>query len=295
MRGMMLVLVAGLATVVGAQDGKPPTSLGPTPVNPQNLSPELRDGARPIETIDDLLTRLAAATDALETFTAKVQYAREFAIAGDQQTRRGELFFDNRITAEHGRRFAVVFDTLIVGRRLEREEQLFVFDGEWLVEKVAGDRRFTKRQVAPPGSDFDPLRIGEGPFPVPIGQDPKEILKRYDAELRPPGEGLDDEGLRGFAERALVQMRLVPKPERAEIDDFEEIRLWYDPQTEAMLPRMARTVNASGDVSLVVLLAPVVNAGLPAEVFDTSTPPKSEGWSVTVSAYRESETGGGRP
>jgi hypothetical protein len=293
--------IAGLltATTVVAQrqaTGQPepaePTTLGPTPVNPENMSPTPGEPA-PIETVHDLLERLRDAKDALETFRATVQYTREFAIAGDSQTRRGELFFDNRSTDDHGRRFAVLFDTLIVGGRLEREQQLFVFDGEWLVEKVPGDRRFTKRQVAPAGTEFDPLRIGEGPFPVPIGQDPEEILTRYDAELRPPGEGIDDDGLRGFAEKSLVQMRLTPKPHRAEIDDFVEIRLWYDPRTEAMLPRIARTENLSGDLSVVVLMLPEPNVELPAEAFDTSTPPRSEGWSVTISPYRSREPGTG--
>lgn len=247
-----------------------------------------------IATADDLLDRLAAARDEIRTLKASLTYRREFAIAGDTQTRLGELFFDNVTDDADGRtRFAVRFDRLIVGERLERQDQLFVFDGEWLVEKVSSDRRFTKRQIAPPGSTFDPLRMGEGPFPVPLGQRPEDIVARYDAELRPPGEGVEDEALRGFAEDRLVQLRLTPKPEYEDTDDFMEIRLWYDPSTPAMLPKIARTETALGDVSLVVVAKAELNAELPEDVFDTATPGRDSGWNVTVTGYRR--PAGGAP
>jgi len=242
---------------------------------------------------DALLARLETAREKIDTLRASLTYRRQFAIAGDTQIRVGDLYFDNDTTDADGRtRFAVRFDTLVVGDRLERRDQLFVFDGEWLVEKESNDRRFAKRQVAPPGSTFDPLRIGEGPFPIPLGQKPEDIVERYTAELRPPTEGLDPEdGLHIYAEQGLVQLRLTPRPEYAETDDFTEIRLWYDARSEALLPKLARTETAVGDVSLVVVNDPRLNATLPEEVFDTSSPPRSEGWNVTVSPYRRSAPG----
>ena len=79
----------------------------------------------------------------------------------------------------------MTFDTLIVADRRESIGQHYAFDGQWVVEKTPADKQFTKRQVVPPGEDFDPLRIGEGPFPVPVGQRKADILDRFDAEILP--------------------------------------------------------------------------------------------------------------
>ncbi|MEM7755130.1 MAG: hypothetical protein AAF297_05790 [Planctomycetota bacterium] len=281
------LLILASTAACSAQPG-PDTPLRTNMPGLEDTQPDARFG---IADADALLERLEVARSEIDTLTASLTYRREFAIAGDTQTRLGDLYFDNDADRAEGEadartRFAVRFDRLIVGDRLERQDQLFVFDGEWLVEKVASDRRFTKRQVAPPGSTFDPLRIGEGPFPVPLGQRPADIVARYNAELRPATEGLRDAALAEFAEANLVQLRLTPKPEYEDTDDFTEIRLWYDPQTPAMLPKIARTETAIGDVSLVVVARAELNQDLPADVFDTSTPPRGEGWNVTVSAYR---------
>ncbi|MEM1186330.1 MAG: hypothetical protein AAGI53_15170 [Planctomycetota bacterium] len=261
----------------------------PEPVTEPVTELATAQGSGDIETVDDLLARLEIARSEIGTLRADIVYTREFAIAGDTQTRIGRLYFDNRADDDDRRtRFAVRFNTLEVGDRREQQDQIFVFDGEWLVEKVSTDRRFTKRQVAPPGSTFDPLRIGQGPFPIPLGQKPEDIVERYNAELRPPTEGLEDtEGLSMYAERSLVQLRLTPKPEYQDTDDFAEIRLWYDPSIAATLPKIARTETELGDISLVVVTNAKLNESLPEPVFDTTTPPRSEGWNVTVSNYRQ--------
>ena len=40
--------------------------------------------------------------------------------------------------------------------------------GEWFVEKLGNDKQMFKRAIIAPGEKIDPLRIGEGPFPLPI-------------------------------------------------------------------------------------------------------------------------------
>jgi hypothetical protein len=155
-----------------------------------------------IDDADDLLVALETADQDIRTFTAGLRYTRTFALAGDEQIRDGALYFE---TVDRGgpgvpasRRFAVRFKSLQVGSRVETEPKEYIFDGEWLVEKLEKSKDFIKRQVVPPGERFDPLRIGEGPFPVPLGQRRDEVLERYEARLAPVEEGLDVESLVKF-------------------------------------------------------------------------------------------------
>ncbi len=245
--------------------------------------------------VDDLLTALEHADAGLETLTARINYFKTFAIQSDEQERRGRLYFKAEPSPEEGvpprRRFAVTFDELVVGTRSEKSILHYAFDGQWVVEKTPGDRQFTKRQVVPPGETFDPLKIGEGPFPVPIGQKRAEILDRFDATLPPPTEGLENPNYVMFVRfNSLVELLLKPKPGTAEADSFEEVRIWYQP-TGHMLPLIARTVTPAGDVSLVILTEPVVNEPIDDAVFSTDVPPADEGWHVHISEYRQSVPG----
>ncbi|MFG0274395.1 MAG: outer membrane lipoprotein carrier protein LolA [Phycisphaerales bacterium] len=240
-----------------------------------------------------LLDALETGADDLRTLRASIQYDRRFLLQGDQHVRRGTLYFAQREREDGAglkRVFEVDFTVLyLVGgdtRRKEDDRQVWTFNGEWLVEKRPEKKQYIARQVAPPGADFDPLRLGEGPIPIPLGQEAEAVLARYDATLVPTAEGIDpaeDPKLIEFAERdgGSWQLRLVP---RVEDDDFEEIRLWYAKGT--LLPRMAMTTNRSGDVSVVQLLQVEQNIELPPEVFSVTPPPMGQGWDTQIEEYR---------
>ncbi len=266
------------------------------------------------ESADQLLRALETADRGLRTLTADVRYEREFGLQGDTQVRRGKLWFDSgrgaggEDEAKPGasrRKFAIRFDTLYVGDVVRPEEQTFIFDGEWLIERSAEQKKVARWQVAPPGKDFDPLRVGSGPLPIPIGQKRDDIVKRYEATLVPAREGLGERvGEFGSLIEGAWQVRLTPKAGGGE-EEFKEIRLWYargragEGVAEGrLLPLMARTLNGAGDVSLVVLInvetqdvgaARNERAAVPAEVMDARVP---EGWAEDVHPWREREAGG---
>lgn len=248
--------------------------------------PLARGDVREFESADELLEVLEET--GVERLSADVRYTRLFALAGDTQTRTGVLMFEQteREDAAALRRFAVAFDLLIVGRRKESETKRFVFDGEWLVEELPGEKLFIKRQIAAPGTTTDPLAIGEGPMPLPIGQKKDAILERFHATIVEAEDGLDADSLRMFVTRGAgsVQLRLIPKD--VEELGVEEIRLWYD--LESLLPRLTRTVDLDGDESIVQLLG--VQTGEDAAVrddsFDVTTPAVGSGWDVRVEPWR---------
>lgn len=256
---------------------------------------------------DQLLTSLETADQDLRALQAKIRYTRDFAIAGDTQVRTGMLWFEDAgarvANGARKRRFAIRFDDLAFGDKLETKRQMYNFDGEWLVERFEDEKRMVKRQVVRPGENFDPLKIGEGPLPIPIGQKKAEILARYDATLLAPEDGFEEMPAARMKElqemsKDCVQLMLTP---RSDTDDFKEIRLWYRPQPGPdgkpgrLLPRIAKTLNRADDVSVVQLLDVRTNekVEIDAKVFDTTTP--AQGWDVIVQPYRGNVEADGEP
>jgi len=241
---------------------------------------------------DALLDALETADADLRRLSAKIRYDRTFALAGDRQVRMGELNFISGEKRE-GRKFAVRFDTMQVGESLREEVKQYVFDGQWLVEKTPSEKRFVKRQVVPPGEKFDPLRVGEGFMPIPIGQKKADILARYTATIAPAEEGLDDDGLKKQV-IGCTQLKLTPRADLAEEDQFAEIRLWYrssegKAKGVKLVPLLTRAVNIAEDVSLVWLIDVRTNADaeIATDALDTTTPSAKDGWEVIVRDYRE--------
>lgn len=285
-------------------EGPAPAAASPeTPASPSEVQPEPSTHAaslviapKPVGRFADaaaLLTELETADAGITRFMAGVQDDREFDLAADRQTRRGKLFFAN-LPAKPGerptRRFAIKFDVLLIGKTRRDEERWYVFDGKYLLEKFPGEKRAVRTQVVGAGESFDPLRVGEGPFPLPIGQKKDETLKRYHAELWPAEDGLTEPDLRAFVKGA-YQLRLTPKAEFAQVDDFREVRLWYserasaDGTTKSLLPRMVRAVTQRGDRVVAQLINVSINdaAKFDDAVFSTDEP---EGWTVTTQEFR---------
>jgi hypothetical protein len=248
--------------------------------------------ARPeIKTSDDLLAALEEADAGIKSLEGDLRYDKVFGIAGDRQVRTGKLWFvdrrDQNAGKPGGRKFAIRFDKLQVGPRVQDEQKIMVFDGEWLFEKLPAQKEMIKRRVVAHGEAFDPLKIGEGPFPLPIGQKREDILARFEAQLLSTEENLtpNDPAELDVMKKFIAgsyQLKLTPRRE-GEVD-FTEVRLWYrpDPATGQLLPRMARTVNTQEDVSIVWLDKVMTNNPVLAEIFDAAAP---AGWNVHVDDF----------
>lgn len=159
-------------------------------------------GSASFTTADELLNALHGTGRDIRALSADIRYTKKFAaIEGDEsQVRIGSLWFRsqpiapavagaNNAESKPDRVFRVDFTTLIVDDKLRDEPQTFIFDGEWLVERQPTQRLQWKRRVVAPGQKIDPLAIGEGPFPMPIGQSREKILERFTAELLAPADG----------------------------------------------------------------------------------------------------------
>lgn len=296
------IVVAGAGGAVAAQNG-PERGLdtrGPEAKAKERGAeakgpPEQKDAQGSIETAEGLLDALATADKDVRTLSADIIWSKAFDLGGDRHVRKGKLYFaDERgasvkaggapgegVGAPAGvRKFAVHFDQLYVGQRLEDEPKQYVFDGKYLVEKLPRQKKVARYQIVREGDGNDPLRIGEGPMPLPVGQKKADVLARFTAELRSSEDGVEGEDeaetqrLRKFVE-GCYQLKLTPKAGVGDESRFTEIRLWYRKgEGTALLPRMSRTVDRAGDVDVVRLANVAVNPSL-GETFDATTP---AGW-----------------
>jgi hypothetical protein len=243
--------------------------------------------------VDELLTKLETADKDLRTLTASIQYVKVFpdAQGGDKHTRRGTISFMNLdpglATGKPRRMFAVTFNELIIDTTRRVEPRSFVFDGSWLVERDDVAKQFFTRRVVAPGSDADPMRIGEGPLPLPIGQRRADITGRFDVATVSPLENVP-QGEQFAKLRELLadthQLKLLPKAGTPGARDYREIRLWY--RTSDLIPVFAQSTTADGSKHEVFLLNTKRNEALTTETFSTAEPKKSDGWTVDVAEFR---------
>ena len=282
-----------------------PTSAQPSPATPPPPA-ATADGAkltvattslppdpRGINTADDLLSALEQAGKDLHTLQADMRDTKKEGEigGGDEQVREGRLMFISEpgapnpakgASAARGRRmFQVDFTSTTVDNVRHAEEQTFIFDGEWFVEKSPSQKQIIKRQVVPTGEAIDPLAIGEGPFPIPIGQKRSAILERFDAELVPPEQAFTAPKKPEWL-KDTYQLKLTPKRGTDEARQFREVRIWY--RKDDLLPRIARTSDKDDSTREVFLTSTKLNEPLPPGAFDTTTP---AGWDQDIQPYRK--------
>ncbi|MGD9690069.1 MAG: outer membrane lipoprotein carrier protein LolA [Phycisphaerales bacterium] len=296
-----LTIVAGAVVMgaggLGSMAAQPGRDAGPaidTHAPAAERAPAATADAPARSGADELLARLEEADKSISSLKADIQYSKRYSQVegGDKQIWRGTLYFDVLKATEAERkaglpgrrRFAVIFRELLIpepgGKMVRRaESKHLIFDGEWFVERNESTKQFIKRRVVKPGERIDPLRLGEGPFPLPIGQKREEILKRFTADSPAYDAGLEDlkpEQRERFANT--VQLHLVPIGKTREARDLAEVRIWY--RSDDLLPRLVKARTAEGAETEILLINHERNEAIDAEVF--STEPPKRGWDVSI-------------
>lgn len=274
---------------------------------PMKLEIPIRDpgasATKPIDpAVDDLLRKLEAADKDLASLTAQIQYTKFFPEiqGGGEHVWQGTLKFKDfgpvaaaivpggasgapgemtnapaktAVAARSVRGFRVDFITCVVDGAKRDEQQQYIFDGQWLLTLNPPEKQFTRHEIAIPGSNEDPLRIGEGPLPLPIGQKRDDMVARFDLAEPPVLENIpeskDFEGLRKLLGNCR-QLRLTPRTGGEEARNFRQIRLWY--RTSDYLPVFAQTSNTDDSRGEVLLVGLVRNPALDKADFSTKPP-----------------------
>tara|TARA_R110000782_G_scaffold160247_2_gene252290 strand:- start:5 stop:871 length:867 start_codon:yes stop_codon:yes gene_type:complete len=282
MHGLAAWLI-GLAGLVGGQPaGEPPAE------KPVAAEPGAFADARA------LLTALGERDKTIDTLTGQVRLTGIQALQGDLQRRFGTLALRTLREGEVPvRQYAVTFEQLQIDTRVENINEQFVFDGRWLVERMPDEKQFIKREIVPAGQVLDPMDLmRDAPFWVSVGDDADLVLKDYEAELLPVGDGLvdntDTPELAGLmplvAPDGCVQLKLTPREGSPGQDDWESVRMWFTP--DSLLPRLYVKTAWTGDMQIAELFGVEVNGPVETGRFETTTPAAGSGWQVQISAWR---------
>ena len=224
-------------------------------------------------TVDSLLTALEETGASLKDFQAKIVYETFDSFGEELQRRRGTIALEGIGTA---RRFAIQFNlTQIIVRDPDGTEKvtpdgsrdLWVYSDGWLTEVNLKRKSVIKRQVSEPGKQFDPLKLGEGPFPLPIGQPKQAVLDQFDTSLC---ELSDMQLLKSVTD--VDGLKLVPKAGTPMAKDYSEVQVFYAKTSHALRGMHLKKAD-SKDTITVLLIEPKINAGLSDEQRGTLTQP----------------------
>lgn len=214
--------------------------------------------------VEQWLDRIEQRTDDVSTLRAKVTYDTIQGLLGDEQRRFGTLYYEAGPPA----RFAIHLDRLVVDNALRPQDRWYVFDGQWLAERIADEKTFIRRELVPPGEERDLLRIGEGPFAIPLDLEKDKVLERFEVAL------VEDQPAE--VENS-VHLRLTPRPD-VDIEQ-EQIDIWYD--RDNLLPVRVHTREEASEESVIRLRDIELGEPIAAERFDT-TPPTEPGWQIEL-------------
>ena len=247
------------APVVPGAPNTPPTTT-PTPALAPAPAPSPAPTTAPAPHFvdaDALLTAVERTADSLRDFRANITLETTDDVTGDTERRLGQLVFVQEEGKPATRRFAVVFEKFIDGSgRMDERPVRYIYADGWLTEADFKQRTLVRRQLARAGEQYDPLKPGEGPVPLPIGQRRADVLARFDASLATA----PDSTLLLKSARPMVGMRLKPKPGMAD-RDLVEASVWYDAQS--LVPVGVEAQRKSGR-TVVSLRDATMNGGIDA-------------------------------
>ena len=185
------------------------------PVADQPLSAE--------STVDQILDALDARGRNLQAFTADVSLKEEDVTLANESTRRGKVLYQDR--GNGNARLRVIFTERDTTKRIFQEKVEYLLEDGWLTDRTYDPKNIeVRRQVLRKGEKIDLLKLGEGPFPLPIGQKKESVHEQFDVKKIPPGK--DDP-----KDVATVHVQLAPKPGTQFERKFETIDVWVDTKT----------------------------------------------------------------
>jgi len=215
--------------------------------------------------VDALLDKLDARGKKLSDFTADLKLTTIDNSLGDESARLGHVAYQRK--ADGSARLRVVFDQKILGDNPPKKERLeYLLADGWLIERDYRLKKEISRQVAKPGEKVNLLKLGEGPFPLPLGQDKAEVHKLFTVQWIAPAEG-DPAGS--------AHLQLVPRPDSQFSRKFQSLDVWVSADSD--MPVRIQTVDRNGATTTTTDLSHVqVNTNPPEDTFRLEKLP--EGW-----------------
>jgi hypothetical protein len=219
--------------------------------------------------LDTVLDALNSRGQDLKDFSADVVLHTADNRTGEDTAQIGAVIFQNRNNGDS--RIKVSFDRKEVdngnGPKISQKQRLdYVLEGGWLTDRDYQKKLEVRRQVLEPGQKMNLLKLGEGPFPLPIGQDKTEVKKQFEASKV---ETTKDDP------KDTVHVKLVPKPGSQFEKRFQQIDVFVDTKTN--MPARIDTVEKAGTTRSTELKNIRLNTGVKDDAF-TLPNIQNDGW-----------------
>ncbi len=240
-----------------------PAMAKPKTARPASVSPRVKA----------ILTMLYRRGKTLKNFSAAVRVTVNHLRSGETDINIGRIWYQR---AKSGRtRFDIHFSILAVDGAIARHhaDHDIIFDGRWLIDRNGSAKIYRKIEIAPPGGHFNPLKLGQGPIPIPIGQRPKTVEREFQIALvKVKHQGPHTVGI-----------KLKPRDPKA----FTFDSLTFVINTRLKLPVLIRRVDPDGTPTTAVFSKIVINKPMH-HSFHVSPPPSDAGWTVTIKRIKRS-------
>ena len=208
----------------------------------------------------------------LRDLSAKVTLTDTDAALGDETARIGRFSLSN--SGDGGTRARVLFDKKRSGERTVEEKIEYVLDGGKLIDRNYTRKLQVTRTVLRPGEKMNLLKLGEGPFPLPIGQKRQDVYQNFDVKKVEPKQDDPPETL---------HVALTPKPQTSLARKFKTIDVWVNRQSG--LPQRIQTMDPNEVTVRTTDLEDLkINAGVPDTDFSLS--PIDASWTQVDEAYQ---------
>jgi hypothetical protein len=155
----------------------------------------------------------------LVDFDADVKLLDIDPALGTSTDRMGRILYHTGGAATDGlAKLRVTFTTRDDGTGPRPDRLEYLLDGRVLTDRNYRKRIEVRRRVLREGEKMNLLRLGEGPFPLPIGQEPAEVRRQFTVTLLEP-------------EGSTPRLRLAPREGTRLATKFSQIDVWVDPET----------------------------------------------------------------
>jgi outer membrane lipoprotein-sorting protein len=222
--------------------------------------------------IDEILDALDARGKNLKDFSADVKLTNIDNATGDETASSGTVLFQHLENGDS--RIRVNFTKKQRDNKTFAENHQYILDKGWLVDRDYQAKKEVRRQVTRPGQKIDLLKLGEGPFPLPIGQNKDDVKKIFDVEKVAPAK--DDPA-------GTVHLKLTPKADTTYSRQFKTIDVWVE--TTGAMPRRITTKDVNGTADKQTDLTNIKpNAGTGDADFKLDDLPPS-GWDQIVEPF----------
>lgn len=179
---------------------------------------------------DQVLDQLYEVGKDLKSFTANVVLREKDIVAQDSSSRKGFAVYQKKDNGDA--RMRISFATRVQDGVTQQQQIDYLLDNGLLIDRNGPRKIEIRRQMLQPGEKANLLKLGEGPFPLPIGQTREDVLKAFDVKKVEAAK--DDPP-------STVHVQLLPKDGTSFARKFQSIDVWVDLATG--MPRRVETMD----------------------------------------------------